>query len=281
MNQKSIPAPDTLFRSPLPVLVAILLTGAALLGLGAVGSLFLPDAIPALTRDLVRSGVTDLSSIRTWTVIHMGTICLGCLWSLMLSLGLWLETGKPGRGLNLLHDVFLWLHRGLKALGIAAAAIAAFRLVRYLAGCFGRDDGLYLAYVMLIPEGLMLTLTAGAYTLARRFVDGLCDCAASMAYTRLSGTLDRVTIPGICGTGFRVMGLLWAYVSLERLVTVIIVPGPRYSIQFADHPVLLLTGCMALLGSAANLGLGIWLKGYKRNTERLLYRAMRERLRKE
>lgn len=281
MNRKSVPAPDTLFRSPLLVLGATLLTGAAVFGLGAVGSLFLPDAIPALTRDLVRSGITDGSSILTWTVIHGGMIVAGFLWSLILSLGLWLEAGKPGRGLNLLHDGFLWLHRGLKALGIAVAAYALCRLVLYLAGCFGRDDGIYRAYVMLIPEGLMLTLSVGVYTLARRFADGLCDCAASMAYTRLSGTLDRVTIPWICGTGFGVMGLLWAYVGLERLVTVIIVPGPRYSIQFADHPVLLLTGCMALLCAVANLGLGIWLKGYKRNTERLLYRAMRDQLRKE
>ena len=164
MNQKSVPAPDALFRSPLLVLAAVLFTGAAFPGLGAVGSLFLPDAIPALTRDLVRSGVTDASSILTWTVIHVGTICLGCLWSLGLSLGLWLEAWKPGRGLNLLHDGFLWLYRSLKALGLAVAAVAAFRMVRYLAGCFGRDDGIYRAYVMLIPEGLMLTLSVGVYT---------------------------------------------------------------------------------------------------------------------
>jgi hypothetical protein len=102
-----------------------------------------------------------------------------------------------------------------------------------------------------------------------------------MAYTRLSGKVDECTIPGFCGTGFLLAAVINGYLALERLTTVTIVEdyaGDYYSLLLAEHPVLLLTAGMFACGAVANLLTGLYLKRYKRETERLVFRSMKETL---
>lgn len=281
MNERTILAPPELFPAPLPLIGAVFYTIAGAAGLGAVGSLFLPGGLSALTEDLFRGGVTDFSSIVTWTVIHVGLILSGFLCALGMAAGLILEGRKQGRGLNLLHDLAGILLRAVTGTGWCALAIGIFRMVRYLWLCLGRDDGIYRAYVMLIPEGLMIAQAVGLYTLLRRFLDSVCDGAASMAYTRLTGKLDHCTIPGLCATGYFVIGAVNGYLALERLTTMVIVPSfpyDYYSILFASHPVLICTAVMFGCGGIANVLTGLYLKRFKRDAERLVFRSMREKL---
>lgn len=281
MNEQTTLAPPELFRSPLPVIGAVFYALAALAGVGAVGGLFLPGGLSALTEDLFRGGVTDFSSICTWTVIHAGLIVFGFLCALGMAVGLMLEGRKAGRGLDLLHNLAQSLLRVVTLSGWCALVIGVVRMAAYLWMCLGRDDGIYRAYVMLIPEGLMIVQAVGLYTLLRRFLDSLCDGAASMAYTRLTGKLDHCTIPELCATGYFAIAVVNGYLALERLTTMVIVPSypyDYYSILFAAHPVLICTAVMFGCGAVANVLTGLYLKRYKRDAERLVFRSMRKKL---
>ena len=283
MNQRITTAPPELFRSPLPGIAAVFYTIGALCGIGAAAALFLPDSLTVLTEDLIRGGVTDASSIRTWTVIHIILILSGLLCSLGMAIGLILELRQKGRGLDLLHTLSQVLMWALKIGGWAVLGVMIYRAARYLWACLWVDEGIYLAYIMLVPEGVMVALSVGAYTLFRRFVDGVVDGTASMAYTRVCGKLDSFTIPGICSTGFVVTALTNVYFALERLTTVTIIEdydGDYYSLLIAQHPVLVYTAVMFACGIIANLLIGLYLKRYKRDAERLVFRSMRSTLEK-
>ena len=281
MNQRITPAPPELFRSSLPVQAAVAYVMAALAGIFATAYLFQPGSLTVLTEDLIRGGVTDASSIRTWTVIHIVLILGGMLCSLAMAVSLILELRQKGRGLDLLHTLsgaMMWV---LKIGGIAVLGVMIFRAARYLWACLWVDEGIYLAYIMLVPEGVMVTLAVGVYVLFRRFVDGISDGSASMAYTRVCGKLDSFTIPGICSTGFLVMMLTNLFFALERLTTLTIIEdydGDYYSLLIAQHPVLVFTALMFAFGSAANLDLSVYLKRYKRDAERLVFQSMRKSL---
>lgn len=281
MNERIVMAPPELFRSRLIRPAALFYSLAALVGLGAVGALFLPGGTEALTADLLRGGITDRSSIQTWTVIYTVLIFGGFACALGMALSLWLELARKGRGLDLIHNGSVWLLRLMKLGGWAVLAVMIWRMARYLWACLWVDTGIYLAFVMLVPEGVMIALSVGVYTFACRFVDGVSDGAAGMAYTRLCGKLDSLTIPGICSTGFLVTGLVNLYLALERLTTVTIVEdydGDYYSLLLAEHPVLVLTAVMFACGALANLMLGRYLKRYKREAERTVFRSMRKTL---
>lgn len=281
MKNRVIPAPAGLFQSRLLAPAAVLYVLGAALGLGAVATLFLPDSLTVLTADLVRGGITDRSSILTWTVIHAGVILSGFVCAACMAVGLILEHRKTGRGLDALHGCAKCLLWAVYGSGVCVLAVMVWRMARYLFACLFADAGIYLAYIMVVPESLMIAQAVGMFILVRRFLNCACDTAANMAYTRLSGKVDECTIPGFCGTGFLLAAVINGYLALERLTTVTIVEdyaGDYYSLLLAEHPVLLLTAGMFACGAVANLLTGLYLKRYKRETERLVFRSMKETL---
>ena len=281
MKNRTIPAPPELFRSPLPLCAAGLYALGALFGLVAVGALFLPGSVSFLTEDLGRGGITDPSSLRTWTVIHVGVIGVGFVCAVCMAVGLIAEYRKKGQGLDLLHECARWLLWAVYGSGACVLALMIWKLVRYLWACLWVDDGIYLAYVMLVPEAVMIAQAVGMFFLVRRFLDSACGCTISMAYTRVCGKLDSYTIPGFCSTGFLLAGAVNGYLALERMTTVTIIEdygGDYYSILLAAHPVLVFTAGMFACGAVANVLMGLYLKRYKRDAERLVFRSMRRTL---
>lgn len=281
MKKRTIPAPLELLRSPLLAPAACLYVVGSLFGLGAVAALFLPNSLPALTADLVRGGITEQSSIQTWTVIHVGVILVGFVCAVCMAVGLILEHRQKGLGLDALQSCSKGLLRCVYVGGACALAVIVFRMGTYLFACLFADAGIYLAYIMVVPESLMIAQAVGMFMLIRRFLNSACDSAANMAYTRLSGKVDEYTIPGFCSTGFLLAAVINGYLALERLTTVTIVEdyaGDYYSLLLAEHPVLLLTAGMFACGAVANLLIGLYLKRYKRETERLVFRSMKEML---
>lgn len=281
MKDRIIPAPPELFCSPLLRPAAVLYCFAALLGLGATGALLLPDSLKVLTEDLVSSGITDRSGIQTWTVIHVVLILSGWVCAMCMAAGLILEGRQKGKGLAFLHNAAQWLLRAVNTGGIVVLCIMIWRMAAYLWSCIWVDAGIYLAYVMLIPEGVMISLSVGVFVLIRRFLNSCCDGAASMSYARLCGNLDSYTIPGFCSTGFLLISAVDVYFALERLLTVTIIEdfdGDYYWVLIAEHPVLLLTSGMFVCGASANFLIGLYLKKYKREAEWLVFRSMRQTL---
>lgn len=281
MKNRTVPAQPELFRSPLLAPAAGLYVLGALFGLSAVAALFLPGALSVLTEDLVRGGITERSSLQTWTVIHVGVMLAGFVCAACMAAGLIFERRRKGLGLDVLHRCAQGLLWAVYGSGACVLAVMIWRMVRYLWACLWADAGIYLAYIMVVPEGVMIAQAVGMFILVRRFLNSACDVSASMAYARLSGKLDSFTIPGFCSTGFILTAVLNAFLALERLTTVTIIEdyaGDYYSLLLAEHPVLMFTAVMFACGAIANLLMGLYLKRYKRNTERLVFRSMKESL---
>lgn len=279
MKERVIPAPLDLFASSLIPAAAVLYACGAFFGLGAVGALFLPGALSVLTEDLISGGITDPSSIRTWTVIHVGLILAGFLCALGMTVGLILERRRKGEGLDLLYNLARCLVWAVRISGVCTLALMIFRLVRYLLACPWADAGIYYAYVMLVPEAVMIAQAVWLFFLLLRFLEDISGAAVSMAYTRVCERLDSRTISGFCATGFWILTALNTYLAADRMFTVTIVQafeGDYYSVLLASHPVLVLAAVMFACGAVANLLIGLYLKRYKRTTGRLMFRPLGE-----
>lgn len=285
MIDRSVPAPPDLFRSRLLLPAAAGYALSALLGLGAVLALFLPDALPALREDLVLGGIVSPSAIGTWTVIHVSVIAAGFLCAAAMAVCLTLELRiDPGRGLDLLHTGAQWLLWGVRISGAGVLVLLICKVARYLYACAFINEGVYIAYAMLVSEAMMAVQAAGLFVLIQRFLDCVSTAAAGMGYTRLCGKIDSTTIPGFTSTGFLLMALVNGYLAVERMFTVTIVEdfgGDYYSLLCPSHPVFRFTVGMFVLGAFANLCIGIYLRRYKRTAERLVFRSMHTRLREE
>jgi len=165
--------------------------------------------------------------------------------------------------------------------GVCALALAIFRLLRYLLACPWQYAGIYYAYVMLIPEAVMIAQAAWLFFLLLRFLEDISGAAVSMAYTRACNKLDSRTISGFCATGFWILSALNVYLTMDRMVTLTIVhafEGDYYSLLLASQPVLVSAAAMSACSAVADLLIGIYLWRYKRVTGRMIFRPMREEL---
>ena len=281
MRERETVAPLSLFRWPMLWPMGILYALGALLGLGAVVALFLPGAVATLETEMLQGGITDDSSIRTWTVIHISLMLVGtiCAWGIFL--GVLREWRRMGTGIDQLYimtRVLLWASRGS---GVFTLALCFWRVVRYLANCNWAEDGIYSAYVMLLPEALMVAQAVGLYVLVQRFLEDLSGATLSMGYTRVCQKLDDRTIPAFCGTGFYILAALNAYLAMDRMLTLTAVQTPEggyYAFLLANHPMNLSAAGMFACCAAANLLMGVYLHRYKRLAGRAMYRTMRETL---
>ena len=186
---------------------------------------------------------------------------------------------KPGRGMSLLRKTAQGLLYGLQGGAAVLGMLFVYRFVRFLWINLPHDTGLYAVYPMVISEGLMVSLAYGVFLLLKRFLDACVRSAASISYTRYSGLLDNVSIPGFAATGFLILGILGVICAFERASTLTIVWAlqPYYKLILADHPVLILASVLYILGAAGNILISIFLRRYKRTTERLLFRPLRSK----
>lgn len=280
MDRTSVSAPSELFRSPLLPVAAVCYCAATVPGVLCALTLVKPGTMDVLINDLLEGGTGSGDALITWCVFHVTLILLGLICVGTMALGLVTELWiRPGRGLSLLRMISQGLYYGLHGFGAVLGTLFVYRFVRFLVINLPTAGGLYATYAMVISEGLMGSLAVGVFVLLRNFLDCACRSAASMAYTRYSGVLDSVSIPGGTATGFLVLGLFGLYLAVERMTTLTIVWAlqPYYKLLVASHPALYLTAAMYALGSAGNFLVSAYLRRYKRTTERLLFRPLRSR----
>lgn len=273
---------EKLFRSPRIPICAALYTGAASVGFAGVLQLLDPGARKAMLEDLLRGDVTSVSALQTWQFINMGILLAGFLCAAVMAVCLWLEVlSRAGRGLNLLYTAAHWGLYAVNGSGIVALVILIWRALRYILNCLSVNEGAYYLYSMLVSETMMVAQAVFLFVLIRRFLNSLCDSAASMAYMRASGKMDSVAIPGLAPTGFLILGLANVCLGVERLFTLIVVRdylNPHYAILVAEHPVLHLSAGMCLLCAGANLLFSFWLRKYKRSIEYQLFLSRKQQL---
>ena len=279
-NRYAQVAPET-FRSWLIPVITLFYGLAALCGVTGAICLLMPGSVSVLVEDLMAGGITEASAVRTWKLIHVVITVIAFVWPGILAVGYGIALcGQPGKGLVMLCNVFEWLLKIIKVIVIALIMLLIYRLIRYAVLVLPKDEGMYLLYAMFVSEALMLIAAGTLLVLLRRFLNCICDSAASIADTLENARLSERSIPGFAATGFLVFGLLSAFFGLDRMFTMIIVQGYRtsyYAFLVAEHPLMLMSGAAMILSALGNLLSGIYLFIYKRKSEKL-YHSFRQNL---
>ena len=277
MKNQPVSVSPIQFASPLIPVAAILSGLASVAGLGSVLLLLDPSALNALVYDLFRGGVTDASALQTWKIIHVALTLSVFLFPTIMAVSLFLTLRvRPDRGLNLLYTATHWSVCLLNALGILLVIIFVFKASAYAIACLSTNGGIYQLYAMVISEALMVVLACVLFFNLRRFLNCVCDSAASISYTLLNGKLDTVSIPGFTSTGFLILAIFDLIFAWDRLFTMVVSGSGSqayYKFLLADHPIHLLSAAALLFSAGANVLLFIYLRNYKSTCERLLYRS--------
>ena len=279
MNNRYVQIEPAAFRNWLIPAAAVFYGFAVLCGLAGVLIMLMPGSIAVLTEDLIAGGITEASAVRTWRLIHIIVTVLAFAFPAVLTAGYTFAiSNRPGKGLVMLCDVFEWLLKAVRIIAKVLIVVFLYRLIRYTVSVLPKNEGMYLLYAMFVSEALMLIIVGTLYVMLCRFMDCLCDSAASIADTMENSRLSGHSIPGFAATGFLVFGLLSLLFGLDRIFTMVIVQEYRssyYGFLTAEHPLLLLSGASLVLGSLGSLLSAFYLFGFKRKSEKL-YHELRQ-----
>ena len=272
-----------IFQSWLIPVATVFYGMAALFGLAGVVCMVLPGSVSAMVEDLVAGGITEASAVRTWKLIHIVLTFAACAFPALMAVGYGcVLRGRPGKGLIMLCDAFEWVLKIVNGIAVALIVILVYRLIRYAGWVLPKHEGMDLRYAMLVSEALMLIIVGTLFVMLRRFLDCICDSAASIADTLENGRLGTRSIPGFTATGFLVFGLLALLFGLDRMFTMVIVQEYRsshYAVLTAEHPLMILSGASLTLGALGNAFSAFYLYGFKRKSEKL-YHSFRQNLMK-
>lgn len=282
MKKRTVPIDTAVFRSALIPAVAVFAVLAALLGIFGVVLLFNPEFSRYLLADMVAGGITSSDALSTWTTINTAITILSFLCPVILSVGLiMIQKGCHVQGTGVLYTAAQWMVRILDVVGLLVLGILIWRVCRYLLSCLRINEGIYLLYTMLISEALMVVLVVFLFFKLRSFLNDVCDTAASMGYTLSSGKVDSVPFPGSAATGFLLLGILCAVLSVDRLFTLTIVEEylhSYYKLLIAHHPGQILAAACLMANGCADFLLGIYLRRYKRLCDRVRMEAGKNKL---
>lgn len=253
---------------------------AVILGMPVVVHLFEPEYASYLLQDMMAAGITSEGVLNSYYFLHSLMTVLGTLFAAGLFLCLLMGMmGKASRGLSLASTCTQWLVWGINVVGVLLACLFVFRFIRYTILCFSTKDGLYPFYAMVVSEALMVALAGFVFVHLRRFLNCVCDSAASMAYSEATGELDSVPIPGYTATGFAIFGVVAIFLAVDQLFTVTIVysyPQAYYKLLTSAHPVQLCSAGACLCSGAANFLLAGFLRRYKSACEWARYQARKK-----
>lgn len=280
MNLKTVDVEKGTFRSELVPAAAALFALSALCGLLAVGSLFHPRSIPAVISDMELGQIYDPSAQLTWLVIYIAVTVVNCLGTMVLSSGMaQILTGRNHKGMDLIYQYAKWMLVGVNISGVVVFVYFIVRAALYIFRCLSVNGGLIPLMSMLIMECLMVAQAWILFAKLRQFLSSAMDAAASIGYTLSSGKLDAPAIPAFTATGFLVLGLFDAGIALDRFFTLVHKQknlSVTYDFPLAQEPVQLLSGASFALAAVGSFLLYRYLREYKRKSERLLFRRVRE-----
>lgn len=280
MNLKTVDVEKGTFRSELVPAAAALFALSALCGLLAVGSLFHPRSIPAIISDMELGQIYDPSAQLTWLVIYIAVTVVNCLGTMVLSSGMaQILTGRNHKGMDLIYQYAKWMLVGVNISGVVVFVYFIVRAALYIFRCLSVNGGLIPLMSMLIMECLMVAQAWILFVKLRQFLSSAMDAAASIGYTLSSGKLDAPAIPAFTATGFLVLGLFDAGIALDRFFTLVHKQknlSVTYDFPLAQEPVQLLSGASFALAAVGSFLLYRYLREYKRKSERLLFRRVRE-----
>lgn len=280
MDNQYITVDIGMFRSKWMPVAACFTVLAAILGLPGVVLLFNPEYAAYLAEELRNSGIASADARVTWQVINTATTVLGLVCPGILAAALVISLrGRPDKGMGFLCTASQGMVYVINGAGIVILAILIFRVLRYVLSCLTVDTGIYLIYSMLVSEGILVVAVWFLFVKLRRFVNCVCDSAASMALTLSCGKVDTVPIPALTATGFLVLGIVCILIGLDRLVTLTVVQDvdqAYYALLPVGNPVQILEGISFLCSGCADLLISRYVRRYKRICERVIYERRRE-----
>ena len=279
-NTNSVPAQPGMFRNPLAPAAAAVLSLASCLGLAALLFFLDPTYPAAITEKILRSGIRTASALNAWTLIHHAITLLCFLGPAVTAAGMWTAlSGQQAKGLNFLSNAARWALRLIHVTSAIALACFLYRAALYLSAILRRQDWIYQLFATFVMEGLMVVQAVFLYRLLCRFLDDCEGCAASMGYTLSSGKLDPGTVPAFTATGLMILGILGIILSVDRLVTMTIASDgikQYYKFIVASHPGQWLCAATLFAGGIGDILLALYVKFYKRTSERAVFYATRK-----
>ena len=274
---------DEIFRSCLIPVAAFFCALAALLGIPGIVLLFDKSYALLLAEDLVLSGFTDPSAIRTWGIVNNGITVVNFLCPCAFSVCLWVTVHKTQRirGILALSTVAQWMLYAVNIGGICAAIIFPIRFVMHILSILPHPNVLYLLFALCLFEPPMAAQAVFLFIQLRKFLNSIMDSAAGIAHGLASEKPEHCSIPSFAATGFTILGILCLLLCLDRVFTLTIISDAiqsYYSILVAEHLGMWLSGGSLLASAVGNLLISIYLRRCKRDTERNAFFA--ERLKK-
>ena len=280
MNLQSVVVEKGTFRSRMVPAAAAFLTLSALCSAFAVGFLFHQESIPAIIRDMELGEIYDPGAQRTWLVIYIAVTVVNLLGTVVLSAGLWQTVaGRGHQGMELLYRCANWTLVAVNVSGAGAAVYFVVRAARYVILCMSVNGGLIPLVSMVTMEALMAAQAWLLFVKLRQFLECAVGTTASIDFTLTCGKLDAPAISGFVSTGFLILALFDLGIALDRLFTFIHKQknlSVTYEFPLAQEPVQRFSGAAFLLAAVGSLLLWRYLRGYKRKSERLLHRRVRE-----
>lgn len=274
MNRKTVTVEKGTFQSPLVPIIAVLFAVAAVCGLAAIGTLFHPSSIPAVIRDMEVAQIYDTGAQMTWLVLYIAVTAVNSVGTLVLSTGMFLVlSGRHYQGMDLLYNSAKGLRIALIGSGAAALAYFIFRAVRYTVLCLQSISGLVPLYAMVVMEGLMLVLAWVVFTKLRQFLECSIDTVASIGYTLSAGKLNAPTIPAFSAIGFLIFAIVDVILAVDRFITFSFTQMNLhliFKVPVSTDPVQILSGLSLGFAAIGGVLMFVYLRGYKRKSERLL-----------
>ncbi len=279
MESQKILVQPRLFRSWMaPAALGFCLL-AVVLAIPGVYRLFDPAYRAYLLQDLAAGGIGSGSALQTYLLVEQVLLVAAPVLTggMAVSLAVTLFA-HPADGLGALSAVCQWLARGLNLAGILLVGWFAFRFLRYMLSCLMMEDGVYPLCAMIMSEALMGALAAFLFFATRRFLNGLCDSAASMAYTLTAGEVGAGGISGFIATGFFMLGGFCLAVAADQMFTLTIIYDlrPYYKLLVSPHWAQWATAASFGCAAVADVLLGCYLRRYQSISEKLLFQARQQ-----
>lgn len=281
MNMQSVSVDKSTFKSAILPFTAVAFVFAALCGTLATGYFFHPASIPAILSDLKAGQIVDSGALNTWTVVYIILTVINWLSALVLASGIVLILlNRPHTGIGLLSTSTRLALYGLNLSGVILLLYFIFKAIRYIFLCFqDLNEGIFPLFAFILMEGFMFTLVCFIFFKLRRFLECCTESTASISYMLYSGKIDSPTIPPFSVSGFLILGIVDVVFALDRFFSFSYTQVRNevvYHVPFTTDPIHFLSGFAFVFSAIGSILLYIYLRGYKRKCEILLFRSYKE-----
>lgn len=280
MNNHSISVDKNTFKSPLIIISALFFSIAAILSILSVVYLFHPNSISAIRKDILANQIYDPDAQKTWLVIYIVLTVLNCICTLVLSIGLLLILLKAQHlGTLLISNSINCAIYALNISGIGLLVLFIFKSIKYIIQCFQDiNEGIFPLFAFILMEGFMFTLVCLLFFKLRHFLECCMESITSISYMLYTSKITAPSLPPSSIYGFLILTFVNAYLVFDRLFSFAYTNVRNeiiYYLPMSKEPIHIFSGLSFGFASIGCILLYFYLRGYKKKSELLLYRSIK------